>query len=1000
LEQKTSNLKNSLHILYNKGSKSKALKLCITLFFASLTSFLVAREIFFKILVFGDSPLVTINSGPVIGEYMLNNWHRASYGENYPSPFAHLFLYIFNEMASYIGTIDVFSLMMNLSIPLAFLAFYSFSRKFCQNMWLRIFGATVYIINPVSLAFHDFGMWPNVFLPLSLSFFIDLLEKQTLKNLAKAIAFTNLTVWTYPTLSPILFFTLFTTALGYLTLAPSKSKFLRGTSEKLLLFALITIICNASFIFAQGIYYRSPLYGYEAESIVKDFKYTYQQATIFNLLRLAGNIGSPQAILGYNDTLNVINEIGIIIPIMALGSVFWVKKSPKKNRLVAMLTSIGFISILVLLLRSLIYSEQSGIIQSIPILWTLRNPFKLQLVLAVCIIPLFIFTTEKVAIASIHFLRKRNFKPAVLAFALIGLSISHIYLYNSFAFSGYMGLDKVYGASQTYLPDKTLERIVNNSMNWFSSGTYRGIVLPFDHRTELHVQFTNPLLYPGRLGLTSTIIDGISDALDVGPRLVNLLSLLSTKYVYVNFAWKNTDFQIIQPENIQRLAENLRNENLTEENNGEYSKFVIETSLPRAYVSTYPVFYSNIETIGLLNKSIFDYEPVFLEIENSELNATYSVNSMIFNSYLWENPFQGIYDAYSVVYSNKQELPIYYSLDQGELINTTEIVAVNSLRRFATFELNAGNHKLSLAAERTPFSNLAKDFDGEGQWNIEENLIRIENGKLLTSQIYDALDLSLEFKPVMFGEDSWNGPVIHLNYNDSSYLRIIFHKDGHLEVAKAVSGQYYGGIATKETNVTIDSWNNLRVFKTGETLELHLNGEPLLTLTDPSINNIGKIGIGSDGNSITCFRDVTVSEGILAGIWLFPAEQPEKIQTTIIDSNPEEYRLQFNQTRNSWATVFLGENYEPNWEATMDGVALTEHSIANTYANCWFINATEGIHEITINYVPNTMYQYLLYLSITSLGFLLVVPYLPTSLLVEFRSLLRRVLYRKKTETV
>lgn len=983
-----------------KKIRPKWLEIVLVLFTASIVTLLVARQILCSTLVFGDNPLVTLSSGTIIGEYIFNNWHQAAYGESYPAPLAYLFLYFFNQIATYIGNINFFSFIMNFSLPLSFISFYSFSKKFCESIWLRLFGATFYIINPVVITYYNFGgfMWCLVFLPCSLSFFTDLLEKQTIRNLVKAATFTSLTMWTFPTLSPILLVVLLVMVLTYFALTKYKLVFLKKIAPQLLLLTLIILICNVPFFFAEYLYYQSPLYGFEGHSVLRDFEFTYQKVTLFNLLRLAGNVGSPQQPLGYNDPVNIRNEIGIIIPIMAFASIFWIKQPSQKKRIIIMSASVASVAIFGVILKCIVYSQLGWLIESMPILWTVRNPFKLQLMLTVCIIPLFTFSIEKIAISFIDFFKRRNLKLATLTCVLIFLGVSHIYVYNQFVFNGFMGLDKNLGDLQTYLPDKILNSMIEDSLEWYDKGSYRGIILPFDHNTELHVQLTNPLLYPGRLGLNSKVVNEIKNELEIDSNLTNLFSLLSTKYVYANYGWKETGFQIIQPKNLTRIVENLRKENLTEELHDHYSKFVVKTALPRLYVSHYPVFYSNIETIELLNHSIFYVKPVFFEMRYNgcEMNASDTALPQIFSSYSWEVPFQGIYDANVIIYSDKQEVPLYYSLDEGELDNKTITITEDAWRRISKFNLTAGTHRLWLSTnETTLFTDLNKDFKGDGSWDIKENLIKIENGKLLTSQKYDNFDLNLKFKPVEFGRESWNGPDMYFACSNSSYLRLIFHKGGYLELSKAIGGSYYEGLVVKQAKTMIGSWNHLRVIKNGEILSLYLNGEHLLTFRDSSINNKGSLGIGSD-RSITYFKNVTVSKDIIAGVWLFPAEDQKDTAVTFTKTNSGRYCLQFNQTCNSGSMLFLGENYDPLWEATIDGVILTNHLKANTYANCWFTNATQGVHKIEVYYKVNLLYKHLLYMSITVVGSLLVASYFPITVLGKFRRLLSKTLSKKK----
>jgi hypothetical protein len=562
-----------------------------------------------------------------------------------------------------------------------------------------------------------------------------------------------------------------------------------------------------------------------------------------------------------------------------------------------------------------------------------------------------------------------------------------------------MGLDKTYSNLQNLLPDKTLINIVEDSLKWCNEEKYRGIILPFDHNTELYVQFVNPLLYPGRLGLNSKVVDVLDNELKAGSNLTNLLRLLSTKYLYINNAWRNTGFHILQPKNLTEIIENLKKEGITNEDQGEYSKFIIEPALPRLYLSSYPVFYSNIETIELINSSIFYFKPVFFEIKYNgcKIDTFGMPDPMMFCSYDWEMPFQGVFDAYIVTYSDEQEMTIYYSLDGKEFGNKIIFTSQDSLKHLAKFELKEGAHKLLLTTnERDSFMNLDKEFHGEGSWNGEGNLIKIEDGVLLTSKEYDNFDLNLDFKPVEFGQESWNGPDIYFAWTNSSYLRLIFHKENYLELAKSESeGVYYEGVIVKRTEVTPGSWYNLRVIKNNQTLILYLNGEHLLTFTCSLLNGKGRIGVGSD-NSITYFKDVTISKDIVAGVWLFPTESPTDIPITVIEMNSEKYLLQFNQTYNSLVILVLDENYDPFWEAIIDGATLKTHLKGNIYANSWVINGTDSTHIIEIYYKPNILYRYLLYLDFATVGVLLIASYFPTSMLHKLHSLWWKIIIKRK----
>lgn len=966
----------TLRRMYGVCAASKWLKAVIVLFCASAISFFVVREVFFKTLVFGDNPLVTLNSGAILKEYVFDSWHMAAFGENSPSPLTYLFLYIFGQSASYVGTIAFFNFLMSLSIPLSFISFYIFSKKFSDNFWTRIFGSVFYVVNPIVITYYNFGgfMWALVFLPLSLSFFVGLLEKQTNRNIAKAAFFTVLTMWVFPHLSVILILTLGTITLSYIVLASKKSGFLKTVFPRLVVFLAVVVLCNASYLYAEYSNYQSPSFGYQSTSVLNDFKSTYQSMSLPNMLTFAGNAASPQVPLGYLDSSRIQNEISLIIPIMAFASIFLLRKFPMhKKRVVAMLVSLAFIASFTLLISYVAHSQLSWIITNIPPLWTLRNPIKLQLMLAVCMIPLFIFSIEKTALSAISFLRRRNLMAAALTLSLVLLGLSQVYVYNAFAFEGYMGLNVTYGS---YTPNRTLLRIVNDSMQWYGDRNYRGIILPFDHNAELHVQFTNPLLYPGTLGVTTEVTNVLNAALATDTDLKSLFSLLGIKYVYVNNEWTDTGFPIVEPANLTDVARELAAENVTKESFGSYSKFTIDTALPHLYLSNYPVFYSNIETLGLLNSSIFQAEPIFFKMKCSS------------GRYEWESPIGGMYNVYAVAYSDNNKIPILYALDGGKIANDVLNLTDTVLQPLGQIELNSGGHNMLLVPNDTA-SFIGKEFVGEGSWNVKDGQTTIVNGEVLTSEEYGKFDLNLKFKPVTFGKEGWNSPDVFFGWNSSCYFRIIFHKDGEIEIAKETNYDYLPGIVTVQSSFSTQDWNDLRVMNNGHMLTLYLNGKNVLTYSDQSVGGKGKIGIGSD-SSTTDFENITVSRDTVAGVFLLPTNQPQEIPITVLKTSPDDYSLTYNQTQDS-SVLYLGEGYDSGWEASIDGLALDGHSQANLYGNGWVINNTsQGTHEINICYTRDNKYQLLLYADMAVMVALPVVASFPKPIIENIRSYVRK----------
>jgi len=986
-------LKRILFKVYYKCKESKWIRVITVLLSAVVVTFLVARNIFLVTLTYGDYPLIKLFSGKILEEYIFSVWHRAAHGECYPSPQGYLFLYLFSQIAWYFKDINIFNLLMNLSFPLSFIAFYMLSKRFCESIWARIFAASLYIINPIVITYYNFGgfMWALVFLPLALLFFIDLLEKPAMKNLVGATAFINLVIWVFPTFAVIFLIALFAIATSYLMFASSKIKFIKDIVPKLFLLGLLTIMCNAPYFFAQWVYSNSPFYGFEQSGVLRDFQFTYKELTLLNFIRFAGNTGSPQVPLGYNDPSNPANEAGLIIPIITCIGIFfaWRSSQDKKLRMRALLVVIFTIIIFVSILRLTIYSELNWIIKITPALWTLRNPIKLQLMFAVCMIPLLGFSTERIAVFCIDFFRKKELKKAALTLTLTILALAHVYIYNYFVFNGCMGLDRTYGDLQNVLPDRTISNIIEDSLHWYVEQNYRGIILPFDHQTELHVQFTNPLLYTGRLGPSSKIVNFIDNELKSDANLTNLFRLLSIRYIYINEAWKDIGFHIIQPQNLESIKEGLEKENLLEAEQSGYSKFVIEPALPRLYLSQYPVLYSNIETIKFINSSIFFNNPVFFRMKYDGCQIHLTSTPIISRSYSWELPLSGVFDAQVIMYGSQQNSTIYFSLDGVKFQNKTISTAFCSLRTIGRFELKDGFNRLFLFTKHEDSFLDMEDFYVKGTCDIENNLVKIQNGLLLTKNEYDNFDLNVDFKPVKFGEKSWHGPNIYFAFANSSYFRIIFHWDNYVEIAKKTSDGYLEGIIVKQASLTPGNWYNLRVIKADKTLTLYLNGEYLFSFTSPLLNDKGRIGIGSE-NSVTYFSNFAISKDVIAGIWLIPTENPRDVSDiSIIEMNPGKYLLQFNQINTSWRILVLNENYDPFWEATIDGTVLKKHCEANFYANCWFINASHGAHKLEIYYQPNILYGFILFISMVTMGAALSILCIPVTLLRKIRLLFK-----------
>ena len=986
------NQRQNVNKIYNAYEKTRWLKPLITVSAAFILTYLVARNVFSQPLVLGDTPWVNHQSPNIIVQYIFNMWTPAAYGDNTPKPQSYIMLYLFAKTAATLQNMAIYNLLMHTSLPLSFLTFYYYSRKFCNNTWARILGATLYLINPVTIALFIAGqlMWILVFLPLSMNYFIDLLEEQKIQNTLKTTMFTSLTIWALPSIAFILFLSLIVTTLTYVALAKNKKDYAKKLLTQLAIYCLLLILCFAPYIYSTISYIQSPNFSV-GSSVLLDFQYTYHEATIPNLLRLAGNGGSPQIQLDYNSSSNLSNEAGYIIPLFALLSLLWIKSSDKKRRIIATLTLLCFALLSATFLRFASNSELKWIITDIMLTWTLRNPFKIQILILVAVTPLFAFTVEKISLSSMKFLQQKNFKMAIITIILIFLAVSHIYLYNSFAFNGYMGIDKYPGTDQA-TPDETLTQIVNDSLTWGDSANFRGIILPFDHKTELYVEYSNMFLYPSRLGQNSNIANMISNALSEGVNFENLLRLLSVKYVYINNKWEDTGFFIIQPQNPQSILAAL-NKTGEAAKASEYSKIVLENALPTIYVSQYPILYSDTQTINLLDASTFQNKPVFIEIQKQGYNITTDegeASKTVY--YTLDNLYPNTYNLYAAIYCEKPETSLYYRLDNGELKEKTILDEQNPLKNIAQLQLQSENYNISLTVNDIfMFTNLSYSFInyGNGTYNITGQSLKIENGTLIGLKEIRDFDLSLKFKVTNYGEEAWHAPYVYFAFTDDSYFYAIFHENGYIELAKYAHGTHQSSLVLKKTEANFTDWNNLQIVKVNETITLYLNNQYMFSFNDPLLSKTGKIGLGSC-NSTTTFDEVAIAQTVIKGICLIPTQNPKTYTAKTLEQTPGRYALQINNTENSWLTLFLSENYDPLWEATMNGTKIENHIKANDYGNLWIFNAPQGLLNIETSYNPNITYKYLFSISIITETATIIAAYLPSKILQKTHPLPRR----------
>jgi len=103
--------------------------------------------------------------------------------------------------------------------------------------------------------------------------------------------------------------------------------------------------------------------------------------------------------------------------------------------------------------------------------------------------------------------------------------------------------------------------------------------------------------------------------------------------------------------------------------------------------------------------------------------------------------------------------------------------------------------------------------------------------------------------------------------------------------------------------------------------------------------------------------------------------------------NPTEYAVEVNSQKPFF--LVFSESYDPQWEAYVNGEKISQHFVANGYANSWYVNRT-GQFNVTLKYAPQTFYDMTKGVSLMTFIILLAVTIFP---LIKMKQKLRTVGY-------
>jgi hypothetical protein len=363
---------------------------------------------------------------------------------------------------------------MTLWIPVAFCGMALVCRKLMNmSWWLAALGGLVYVATPVSIGLFVAGaaglIWSYAFLPLLIAG-AEALRRGTGTN----IAWLALPAALLAATSAELLVFGFVVAAVWLVVGRNREPFLVVAVIGL---AVATMATLPSLAGRGGLRLSDAL----VTKMTADFEWTYSEATAVNLLRLAGNNGDPMEALGFNDASTWAHAGYLLIAALVAGVVLRKRGDLLVLRLVA-LAAFAFATILAL---GWITRTRSEVFTDFPVLFTLRNPAKLMILLAAAVVPAAMYGLHRLFAVFPQHREILRFLVAAGAFAYLGG-------YAAPALSGDWGVEEVRGSA--YKADAALfasaRFMAKQEEN--TPGRYRAVWMPFDHYAALNLEWIAP----------------------------------------------------------------------------------------------------------------------------------------------------------------------------------------------------------------------------------------------------------------------------------------------------------------------------------------------------------------------------------------------------------------------------------------------------------------------------------------------------------------------------
>ncbi|WP_410766312.1 hypothetical protein [Haloferax sp. DFSO60] len=410
------------------------------------------------------------------------------------------FSYIYHVLPLYMGVLTLIGgvLAQNLLflsfLPIGYLTFVVFGERFIESIPVRHLAAFVYAINPLTIGeFVNGGMAALIgyaALPLLLHYMYDIVDTDGWEATLKTGAVFGAT-----TVSPWLGFWMVAPFAAYLVYRVREGP---KTILKLCVSGVLGVILSLPSVHHM----LQRALGFDSGQSVLEttLAWNYTEASLFAVARLAGNHGvMAMNKLGYNTDPAML--IGLVIPGVALLAI-------RQRRLHVYYAIAGSIIAFMVLTK---YGLTTVLFETLPPVWSLRNPVKLQYPLLVCLSILFGAGLETVLGDPREPTGLLKTKRARSGFALtdggvergsnalvVALVILALLAYAAPA-SGALGLQEVRGDGY-YVPQEQTELTddLDGTVLW----------VPYGYTTQLRLRYA----YPDHLGIKSGgVLHGIQN---------------------------------------------------------------------------------------------------------------------------------------------------------------------------------------------------------------------------------------------------------------------------------------------------------------------------------------------------------------------------------------------------------------------------------------------------------------------------------------------------------